>query len=790
LPTGSSVQGQSYVAVWNAQLKLWGFLGANDTTTDDGSATFATDINPNLLVGVALHELTHAMGRVPYGPQPDVFDLFRFTSVGTRLFAGGNTAPAAYFSTDGGHTKIADFGQTSDPSDFLNSGVQGPNDPFNEFYDGSTIQGLTAADKQILDALGFHTLTPIRTVIEAFGSTSLVEVGTNYFLNPVSGGNGPQLEYQGAPVVAGQFGSWTPVGAEQTSGGGYEVAWQVLGTDEFTLWTIDSNGNYVSSSSAIGGTSSALETAETVLHQDLNGDGVIGVAAANVIEAAGSTRLVELGSNFYLESAAGYGPELQYGSSPVASGQFASWTALGAEQTTTGYEVVWKNAGTDQFVIWGTDSGGHQTSSTAAYDATSSTLEQAELSFHQDLNGDGTIGPPAQPSTVIEAFGSTSLVESGSDYYLDPVSGGTTGPSLKYSGSPVISGQFGSWTPIGAEPTTIGYEVAWKNTATDQFLFWNTDSDGNQISSAGTYDATNATLEQTELGFHQDLNGDGTIGPVFQTGTVIEAFGATSLVQSGDNYFLDSVSGGTTGPTLKYSGAPVVSGQFGSWTPVGAEQTTTGYEVAWKNTATDQFLFWNTDSDGNQTSSAGAYDATNATLEQAELSFHQDLNGDGTIGPLSQSSTVIEAFGSTSLLQSGSNYYLNLVSGGTTGPSLKYSGSPVVSGQFGSWTPIGAEQTTTGYEVAWKNTATGQFTIWNTDGNGNQTTSAGPYDATNVTLEQAEFSFHQDLNGDGVIGVPAHVTTGSHDSLVDQGLTNGSPLEIALAEIFHGFIIR
>ena len=86
---------------------------------DDGSATFATDINSNLLVGVALHELTHAMGRVPYGPSPDIFDLFRFTSPGARLFAGGNTAPAAYFSIDGGNTKLADFGQLSDPSDFL-----------------------------------------------------------------------------------------------------------------------------------------------------------------------------------------------------------------------------------------------------------------------------------------------------------------------------------------------------------------------------------------------------------------------------------------------------------------------------------------------------------------------------------------------------------------------------------------------------------------------------------------------------------------------------------------------
>src|SRR5690349_2680297 len=36
LPSGTSIQGQTNVAVWNAQLKLWGVLGANDATTDDG----------------------------------------------------------------------------------------------------------------------------------------------------------------------------------------------------------------------------------------------------------------------------------------------------------------------------------------------------------------------------------------------------------------------------------------------------------------------------------------------------------------------------------------------------------------------------------------------------------------------------------------------------------------------------------------------------------------------------------------------------------------------------------
>ncbi|WP_245334676.1 NF038122 family metalloprotease [Bradyrhizobium mercantei] len=178
LPTGTSIQGQSSVAVWNAQLKLWGVIGANDTTTDDGSLTFATDISPGLLVGVALHELTHAMGRVPYGPQPDIFDFDRFTSTGVRLLSDSIPTSAAYFSLNEGSTKLADYGQNSDPSDFLNSGVQGANDPFNEYYTDSTLQKLTSIDLQQLDALGFHLVaTSAPTVVQTTNIASQLANG-------------------------------------------------------------------------------------------------------------------------------------------------------------------------------------------------------------------------------------------------------------------------------------------------------------------------------------------------------------------------------------------------------------------------------------------------------------------------------------------------------------------------------------------------------------------------------------------------------------------------------------
>ncbi|MGY4622980.1 NF038122 family metalloprotease [Bradyrhizobium sp. USDA 4486] len=636
VPTGTSIQGQTNVAVWNAQLKLWGVLGANDTTTDDASANFATDIKPNLLVGVALHELTHAMGRVHYGSAPDVFDLFRFTSPGVRLFQGGATAPAAYFSLDGGATKLADYGQNSDPSDFLNSGVQGPNDPFNEYYTSTTIQGLTTIDLEQLDALGFHLAVNSPTTIESYGSTSLVQIGSNYYLNSAAGGSGPELMYHGSAVVTGQFSPWNLIGAEQTSTG-YEIAFKQPGTSYFTIWNTDSLGNYLSNPTGIVlGTSSTLESLETSFHQDLNGDGVIGLptATSTVIEAFGSTSLVQIGSNYYLNSAAGgSGPELMYHGSAVVTGQFSPWSLIGAEQTSTGYEIAFKQPGTSYFTIWNTDSlGNYLSNPTGIVLATSSTLESLETSFHQDLNGDGVIGLPTATSTVIEAFGSTSLVQIGSNYYLNSSAGGS-GPELMYRGSAVITGQFSPWSLIGAEQTSTGYEIAFKQPGTSYFTIWNTDSLGNYLSNpTGIVLGTSSTLESLETSFHQDLNGDGVIGLPTATGTVIEAFGSASLVQVGNNYYLNPTAGGS-GPELMYQGSAVASGQFSPWSLIGAEQTSTGYEIAFEQPGTNYFTIWNTDSAGNYLGNpTGIVLGTSSALENFEPSFHQDLNGDGVIG--------------------------------------------------------------------------------------------------------------------------------------------------------------
>ena len=271
LPSGSSIQGQSNVAVWNAQLKLWGILGANDTTTDDGSATFATDINSSLLVGVALHELTHALGRIPYGSSPDIFDLFRFTSAGTRLFTGGANAAAAYFSVDGGNTKLADVGRTSDSSDFLNSGVQGPNDPFNEFYSGGTLQSLTTVNKNLLQALGFHITSTNHAPVAQADNFSDSENTTLQVSTPGVLGNDTDSDNNSLTAILASNPSHGAVTFNANGSFIYTPAANYVGSDSFSYYANDGTVN-----SANPATVSITINATPLTNHvpaDFNGDG-------------------------------------------------------------------------------------------------------------------------------------------------------------------------------------------------------------------------------------------------------------------------------------------------------------------------------------------------------------------------------------------------------------------------------------------------------------------------------------------------------------------------------------
>jgi len=425
----------------------------------------------------------------------------------------------------------------------------------------------------------------------------------------------------------------------------------------------------------------------------------------------------------------------------------SSFTQADIDSGSISYHETAGNASSDSFTFKVTDAVGNQTSA-------------QQFQFH--------ISPVV---TVIEAFGSTELVQAGNNYFFYPV-GGSSGPEFNYGG-PVTANEFAGWAPIGVEATSSGYDVAWENAGAGQFTVWATDHNGNYLSSIiGVVSATDANLEAIEATFQQDLNGDGTIGlpssssspsptTTTVTTTVIESYGSTELVQAGNDYFFYPI-GGSSGPEFSYGG-PVTANEFAGWAPIGVEATSSGYDVAWENAGAGQFTVWATDHNGNYLSSIiGVVSGTDANLEAIETTFQQDLNGDGTIGLLSSSSspppttttvttTVIESHGSTELVQAGNNYFFYPV-GGSSGPEFNY-GGPVTANEFAGWAPIGVEATSSGYDVAWENAGAGQFTVWATDHNGNYLSSiVGVASATDANLEAIETTFQQDLNSDGVTG--------------------------------------
>ena len=236
---------------------------------------------------------------------------------------------------------------------------------------------------------------------------------------------------------------------------------------------------------------------------------------------------------------------------------------------------------------------------------------------------------------------------------------------------------------------------------------------------------------------------------IFSDAKMLDCFGVTHLDQVGNQYLLHDGNG--AGPLVKYQGAALVDGQFGAaWAVTGAEQTAGGYVLAWENSAAGQHIVWNLDGAGNYTSNAtGSLPGSDMGLQTLELDFHQDLNGNGQIGPVT---TTIESFGATHLDQVGNQFFLRDADG--AGPSLKYAGTPFTEGRFGAWTAIGAEQTADGYQVVIQFGTADQYQVWNTDGHGNfvgVATAVPTVSGSDMQLQTLENTFHQDLNHDGLL---------------------------------------
>ena len=107
----------------------------------------------------------------------------------------------------------------------------------------------------------------------------------------------------------------------------------MAGADQYTVWSTDSQGNYLANIiGVVSGSNAFLQALESSFVQDLNGNGQIGLAP-RVVEANGSTHLTEMGGPVYLFDTTGVGPSLKRDGVEYQVGAYGDWAAIGAERT-------------------------------------------------------------------------------------------------------------------------------------------------------------------------------------------------------------------------------------------------------------------------------------------------------------------------------------------------------------------------------------------------------------------------------------------------------------------------
>ena len=163
LPNTVSLGGIQFFSLNRSALKLYGIspdFASNPVTARDNvidsQIGFGSATPLGNLVGTALYEINHAMGR----DTNYAFYLTHFTAAATWQ-VGAHTL-GSYFSVDGGTNNLCYYDNLFDFTGFANNDAGSapgaptlPNDAFCWKYNGSTTQSLSAIDIQALNCVGY-----------------------------------------------------------------------------------------------------------------------------------------------------------------------------------------------------------------------------------------------------------------------------------------------------------------------------------------------------------------------------------------------------------------------------------------------------------------------------------------------------------------------------------------------------------------------------------------------------------------------------------------------------------
>ena len=393
---------------------------------------------------------------------------------------------------------------------------------------------------------------------------------------------------------------------------------------------------------------------------------------------------------------------------PALGGTVGTWThTTQTVNTPAGGPYVTTNN-----FAWSAGETNSPTESVTSTDNAGNTSNATLLTFTNDsTNPTGAITAPAASANV---RGNSVAVTSNSN------DGGSGVASAQFQRSPAGAG---TWTNIGAADATSPYSVNWDTTAVADGLYdlrvITTDNVGNSFNSALV---TNVRVDNTLPTNALTVASSSPAGAVFLNGTTVYYRGTAA----GNFQLQNALADAGSGPASAVF--PVLGGTVGSWT----HTTQTVNTPAGGPYVTTNNFAWNAGESNSPTESATGTDAAGNASNATVLTFTNDsTNPTGAITAPAASANVR---GNSVAVTSNSN------DGGSGVASAQFQRSPAGAG---TWTNIGAADTTSPYSVNWDTTAVADglydLRVVTTDNVGNTFTSAL---VTNVRVDNTPADEH------------------------------------------------
>ena len=356
----------------------------------------------------------------------------------------------------------------------------------------------------------------------------------------------------------------------------------------------------------------------------------------------------------------------------------ASWTNIGAADTTSPYSVAWDTTAVadglyDLRVVTTDNAGGT---------FTSALITNVRV---DNTNPTGSITAPAASANV---RGAAVTVSS------DSADGGSGVANAQFQRSPAGAGV---WTNIGAADTTSPYSVAWDTTALAD----------------GLYDLRVITTDNLGFVFTSALVTNVRIDNTNPTGSLTAPASAAIVRGNAVTVSSNSADGGSGVANAQFQRSPAGAGV---WTNIGAADTTSPYSVAWDSTAVAD----------------GLYDLRVVTTDNAGGTFTSALVTNVRVDNTNPTGSLTAPASAANVRGNAVTVSSNSADGGSGVASADFQRSPAGGGV---WTSISIDNSSP-YSIAWDTTAVADglydLRVVTTDVAGNSFTSAL---ATNVRVD-------------------------------------------------------